>query len=202
MASLRKLEKNITNETIHEILRQYGADRYTSVENHLKHQAGYQEMLSGELIPDFKRQTLWDSFQFNLGLDYIDHVFQEHLSSLTEKILDDVSSPRRKELLSRLWKVKAIQGKIIKAKQNLKLHMLLGEFDIKNPRKNSFLVRYNAFFDLLEQFYKLSNAALSRQPKIFEEKYRRLNEFVSRMNKFSKINIYQFSLPSCLKLVL
>ena len=31
-ASLRKLKKNITNETAHEILRQYGADRYTSVE--------------------------------------------------------------------------------------------------------------------------------------------------------------------------
>ena len=202
LASLRKLKKNITNETAHEILRQYGADRYTSVEGHLKPHAGYRELMTGNVLPELKKQILWDSFQFNLGLDYIDHVFQEHLSSLTEKVLDDVSGPRRQELLSRLWKVKAIQGKIIKAKQNLKLHMLLGEFDIKNPRKNSFVERYNAFFDLLEKFYKLSNTALSRQPKVFEEKFRRLNEHVSRMNNFSKVNINQFSLPSCLKLVL
>ena len=53
--------------------------------------------------------------------------------------------------------------------------MLLGQFDIKNPNRSSFIHRYNAFFELTEQFYELSNLVLEKNLN-FLRKNRNLNE--------------------------
>lgn len=201
LAQLREIERASKNENMKEVFKQYGADRSRNLKDSVKAHPGYHELIEGMAPRRVKSQNLWDSYQFNLGLDYLDHVIQEHLSALTEKVMEDYSGKSRKERLSRVWKLKVIQGKLIKAKQGLKLHLTLGKFDQKEFSNSEYLGRYGIFFELIERFYELSIASLEKNARLFELKYTYLNEEISQMNRFSKKNIYQYSFSSCLKAI-
>tara|TARA_B100000925_G_scaffold286847_1_gene265183 strand:- start:2125 stop:3387 length:1263 start_codon:yes stop_codon:yes gene_type:complete len=201
LKTLKKSNRTLKIESLKEVANQFGLNRVSTTQGKAETVLLEESFRISKIREMNITNRLWHSYQINLGIEYLSYMLEEHIKSFTEKNLHDFEGTKeqKKEIYKSIWKLKTLEGKLIKFKESLKFAVTASMFDLKTESSRLSLAEYyRQYIDLVTK----TVGNLQKDPLLVRHEIISLSEEVTRKFEYIKKTTYSFSISSCLRLII